>query len=104
MAEVAERKPVGAGAPTMLERIFNDGRLVRDEHQAAGARRMLHGFVDEAAALGSSVDGGAKRALAARIAALDVLIARQVNLVLHHEKFQRPGGQLAEPRQARRRE
>ena len=41
MAEVAEHKPVGAGAPTMLERIFNDGRLVRDEHQAAGARRMF---------------------------------------------------------------
>ena len=88
MAEVAEHKPVGAGVPTMLERIFNDGRLVRDEHQAAGARRMLHGFVAEAAALGASADGGAKRALAARIAALDVLIARQVNQVLHHEKFQ----------------
>ena len=88
MAELAQDS-AGAAAPTILERIFNDGRLVRDEHQAAGARLMLHGFVEEATKAGVVVDGSAKRALAARIAALDVLISAQLNQVLHHEKFQR---------------
>lgn len=89
LAEVAQDRPAGPAAPTILDRIFNDGRLVRDAHQADGARMMLHGFVQQATALGVAVDGGAKQALAARIAALDLLIAQQVNAVLHHEKFQR---------------
>ena len=76
-------------APTILERIFDDGRLVRDEHQVDGARRMLRGFVEEATKAGVQVDGSAKRALASRIVALDQLISEQVNQVLHNEKFQR---------------
>ena len=78
-----------AAAPTILDRIFDDGRLVRDEHQVDGARRMLHGFIEEATKAGVQVDGSAKRALAARIVALDKLISEQVNQVLHEEKFQR---------------
>ena len=76
-------------APSILERIFDDGRLVRDEHQVDSARRMLHGFIEEATKAGVQIQGGAKQALAARIAALDRLISQQVNEVLHHDKFQR---------------
>ena len=76
-------------APSILERIFDDGRLVRDEHQVDNARRMLHGFIEEATKAGVQIQGGAKQALAARIAALDRLISEQVNEVLHHDKFQR---------------
>ena len=75
-------------APSILERIFDDGRLVRDEHQVDSARRMLHGFIEEATKAGVQVEGGAKQALAARIAALDRLISQQVNQVLHDDKFQ----------------
>ena len=74
---------------TILERIFDDGRLVRDEHQVDGARSMLHGFIEEATKAGVQVDGTAKRALAARIVALDRLISQQVNEVLHNESFQK---------------
>ena len=74
---------------TILERIFDDGRLVRDEHQVDGARSMLHGFIEEATKAGVQVDGTAKRALAARIVALDRLISQQVNQVIHHPKFQK---------------
>ena len=56
-------------APSILERIFDDGRLVRDEHQVDSARRMLHGFIEEATKAGVQIEGGAKQALAARIAA-----------------------------------
>ena len=72
---------------TILDQIFQEGRLVRDEHQADGARSMLKGFIEEAAKLGQ-VDGNAKRMLAERIAALDGLITDQVNEILHNEKFQ----------------
>lgn len=72
---------------TILDQIFQEGRLVRDEHQADGARSMLKGFIEEAAKLGQ-VDGNAKRMLAERIAALDGLITDQVNEILHNDKFQ----------------
>ncbi|MCY3811464.1 MAG: type VI secretion system contractile sheath large subunit [Gammaproteobacteria bacterium] len=87
--ERTEASAAGAAAPTVLERIFEDGRLVRDEHQVDSARRMLQGFVEEATKAGVQLDGSAKRALATRIVALDKLISEQVNQVLHDEKFQR---------------
>ena len=90
MADEQESAASGeAAASTVLDRIFDDGRLVRDEHQVDGARRMLHGFIEEATKAGVQVEGSAKRALAARIVALDKLISEQVNQVLHNEKFQR---------------
>ena len=90
MADTAQKDAAPGGAPgTILERIFEDGRLVRDEHQVDSARSMLHGFIEEATKAGVKVDGTAKRALAARIAALDRLISQQVNEVLHVEKFQK---------------
>lgn len=74
---------------TILDQIFQEGRLVRDEHQVDGARAMLAGFIEEASKAGVQVDGNAKRLLAERIAALDRLITAQVNQVLHHDKFQK---------------
>ena len=79
----------GVGSGTLLDQIFADGRLVRDAHQVDGARSMLQGFLEEATKAGVRTDGGAKRAIAERIAALDRLISAQVNEVLHHEKFQK---------------
>ncbi len=89
MADDARQAAVPGVEPgTILEQIFDDGRLVRDAHQVDGARGMLEGFLEEATKAGVSVDGGAKRAIAERIAALDRLISAQVNEVLHHDKFQ----------------
>ena len=74
---------------SLLGQIFEDGRLVRDEHQVASARNMLEGFLEEATKAGVRVDGSAKRAISDRIAAIDKLISAQVNEVLHHPSFQR---------------
>lgn len=79
----------GVEQGTLLDQIFDEGRMVRDAHQVDSARSMLQGFLEEATKAGVSVDGGAKRAIAERIAALDRLITAQVNEVLHHEKFQK---------------
>ena len=79
----------GVAPESLLGQIFDDGRLVRDAHQVDGARHMLKGFLDQAAKVGTRVEGGAKRAIAERLVAIDKLIAAQVNEVLHDEKFQR---------------
>lgn len=85
----AQRAPMPGVEPgTTLDRIFDQGRLVRDAHQIDNARSMLDGFLQEAVQAGRSVDGSAKRAIAERIAAIDRLVSAQVNEVLHHPKFQ----------------
>ena len=89
MAEVQQEGEVAAGEPTILDQIFDEGRLARDEHQVEGARNMLAGFIEEATKAEVKLDGSAKRAIAERIAALDRLISAQVNEVLHHPKFQK---------------
>ena len=87
MAEV-EQMPGGVEADSILGRIFDEGRLVRHEHQVDAARSMLAGFLEEATKAGTALDGSAKRAVAERIAAIDRIISAQVNEVLHHPKFQ----------------
>ena len=74
---------------SILERIFEQGRLVRDEHQTDSAKDMLRGFLDEATRAGVQLDGTSRKAIAERIAAIDVLISAQVNEVLHAPAFQR---------------
>ena len=90
MADSAKTSGAGAEAApdSILDQIFEEGRLVRDANQADMARNMLQGFLEEAARAGTRVDGGAKRLIAERLVALDRLISAQVNHVLHHEKFQ----------------
>ncbi len=88
MAEEQKQQAQQEQPDTILDQIFQEGRLVRDEHQIDGARSMLQGFIEEAAKAGTTVDGNAKRMLTERIAALDQLIAAQVNEVLHEDKFQ----------------
>lgn len=90
MADEGRQAAVAGAEPgSILEQIFDDGRLVRDAHQVDGARGMLQGFIEEATKAGVRVDGSAKRAIAERIVALDRLISAQVNEVLHHPKFQK---------------
>ena len=91
MAESAQAGGASQGAPenSVLERIFDQGKLVRGEHQVASARDMLTGFLEEAAKAGTRIDGTAKRTVAERIRDLDALISEQVNQVIHHPKFQK---------------
>ncbi len=88
MAEVEHAGGAAEQQDTILDRILDEGRMARDKHQVEGARNMLAGFIEEATKAGASIEGGAKRAIAERIAALDQLISAQVNQVLHNDKFQ----------------
>ena len=89
MANGTQQSASGVAPDSLLGQIFEDGRLVRDAHQIDSARNMLDGFLKEATKAGTRVDGGAKRAIAERIAAIDKLISQQVNQVLHNPKFQK---------------
>ena len=89
MADSTQTAAAEAAPDSILDQIFEEGRLVRDANQADMARNMLQGFLEEAAKAGTRVDGGAKRLIAERLVALDRLITAQVNHVLHHEKFQK---------------
>lgn len=88
MAEADQSQIRGVEPDSILDRIFDEGRLVRHEHQIDAARAMLEGFLEEAVQAGTAVSGSAKRAVAERIAAIDRLVSAQVNEVLHHDKFQ----------------
>ncbi len=89
MADALQASVPGVAQGTLLDQIFDEGRMVRDTHQVDRARMMLQGFLEEATKAGTTLDGDAKRVIAERIAALDRLIAAQVNEVLHHSKFQK---------------
>ena len=84
-----QQKAATEGARGILDRVLDEGRLARDEHQVDAARGMLKGFIEEAGKAGEQIDGTAKKALAARIVAIDQLISKQINRVLHHERFQK---------------
>lgn len=88
MAEADRTIAPGVEPDSILDQIFDEGRLVRNEHQVDAARSMLEGFLEEATKAGSAVSGSAKRAVAERMAAIDSLVSAQVNEVLHHPKFQ----------------
>ncbi len=88
MAEQTQAAQAAEEEGSILDQIFHEGRMVRDEHQQDNARNMLQGFIQEATKAGVQVDGSAKRAIAERIEALDKLISSQVNAVLHDKKFQ----------------
>ena len=89
MADSTQTAAAEAAPDSILDQIFEEGRLVRDANQADMARNMLQGFLEEAAKAGTRVDGGAKRLIAERLVAIDRLITAQVNHVLHNEKFQK---------------
>ena len=72
---------------SVLDRIFTEGRLVRDAHQTDGAREMLTDFIAEIGKEGVA-SKSVKKTIAERIAAIDKLISAQVNHVLHEPKFQ----------------
>ena len=89
MAEQQTQAGAASADGSILDQVFEEGRLARDEHQRDGARHMLQGFIEEATKAGTTIEGSAKRAIAERIAALDQLIASQVTEVLHLPNFQK---------------
>jgi type VI secretion system protein ImpC len=88
-ASTAEAAP--ATELTLLDRIFEEGRLTRDSSldARAKARSMIGEFVDRVVAQSSTTSLDVTQRIVDCIADLDDLISAQLNEVLHHEDCQK---------------
>jgi len=76
-------------ATPLLDQIVSEGRFQRDEATHARGRDLVKEFVTEVLEGHMSLTRDAESSIQARIAQLDQLISRQLNLVLHHPSFQK---------------
>jgi type VI secretion system protein ImpC len=73
----------------ILTRILDEGRLGRDEVQAARAKDMIAEFVQSCMEGQMVLTRDVETSIDARIAEIDRLLSAQLNEILHHEEFQR---------------
>ncbi|OQY08400.1 MAG: EvpB family type VI secretion protein [Desulfobacteraceae bacterium 4572_123] len=83
--EVTEEK-------TLLDQILDEGRLVRDESQRAGAKDLIGEFVGQIMEGTMTVSKDTESMINSRIAQIDKLISSQLNEVMHHPDFQKLEG------------
>ena len=83
--EVAEEK-------NLLDQILDEGKLVRDESQRAGARDLISEFVGQIMEGTMTVSKDTEAMINARIAQIDHLISGQLNEVMHNPEFQKLEG------------
>lgn len=76
----------------LLDRILDEGKLVRDESQRAGARDLISEFVGQIMEGTMTVSKDTEAMINARIAQIDRLISDQLNEVMHNPEFQKLEG------------
>ena len=96
---MAEKKPNGQAqaAPaeaaaqegSLLDRILEEGRLVRKADQRESARDLIGEFVKQVMAGEMVVSKDTELMINSRIAQIDRLISKQLNEVMHHPEFQK---------------
>ena len=90
MALEPQASSAAATPVTLLDRILDEGRLVRDPDPKAplAARGLIEEFVDRVVEQGGTTSLDVTQRIQDCIAHLDKLISAQLNEVLHHEDFQ----------------
>lgn len=78
--------------PGLLDRIIDEGRMVRDESQKGWARDIIGEFVRQVMEGTMVVSKNTELMITSRIAQLDRLISLQLNEVVHHPEFQKLEG------------
>lgn len=73
----------------LLERMITETRIGRDDEQRTQSRQQIATLVDQVMQGTVRVSKGLEAAISERITALDELISRQLNAIMHHEDFQR---------------
>jgi type VI secretion system protein ImpC len=93
MAETSTQSEAQAGAAveerSLLDNIIAEGRLGRDDSERARAKDLIGAFVHEILQGSMLVAKDTEAMISARIAAIDELLTRQMNEILHHPDFQR---------------
>lgn len=74
---------------SLLDQIVDTGIRPRDDAGRERATDLVRAFVDQLVAPGQVVAKGVTETINARIAAIDEVISRQVDQIMHHEDFQR---------------
>jgi type VI secretion system protein ImpC len=71
-----------------VDRLLNEGKMVRDDSQLVHARSLVGEFATQALDEGMTVSDDVVAAIKTRIAQIDQLISDQTNAILHHPEFQ----------------
>src|SRR3954462_13194837 len=74
---------------SLLDQIISQGRMARDDEQRALAKDLIGTFVDQVMAGSMKVSKDTQAMINARISAIDLLISKQLNAIIHNEEFQK---------------
>jgi type VI secretion system protein ImpC len=88
--KIAELEELDAGG--VLDQMLSTGIKPRGEAATERAQDLVKTFVGELLDPSMVVDKGFTRTVNARIAAIDEILSKQVNEILHHEEFQKLEG------------
>lgn len=77
------------GQEDLLSKILSEGRLARTDDQEAQAKDMISEFVQQVMQGQLTVSRDMEATINARIAAIDRMVSKQLNEVMHHEDFQK---------------
>jgi type VI secretion system protein ImpC len=84
-AKPAESKEV---KEVTVDRILNEGKMIRDDSQLVHAKSLVNEFATQALDEGMTVSDDVVTAIKTRIAQVDELIGNQLNQILHHPEYQ----------------
>lgn len=88
MKEQADATPAGAAETSLLDKVIQEGNMVKDESQIPYARDLVGEFVTQVLDEGMVVSADTMAAIEKRIAQIDELLTNQLNEVIHAEAFQ----------------
>jgi type VI secretion system protein ImpC len=71
-----------------VDRILNEGKMIRDDSQMVHAKSLVNEFATQALDEGMTVSDDVVTAIKTRIAQVDELIGNQLNQILHHPEYQ----------------
>ena len=82
----------GNGNLTLLDRIVQEGRMIKDETQRGYARDLVAEFATQVLDEGMTISKDTNAMLKARVAQIDELISKQLNEIMHAPEFQKLEG------------
>jgi len=71
-----------------VDRILNEGKMIRDDSQLVHAKSLVNEFATQALDEGMTVSDDVVTSIKTRIAQVDQLISDQLNAILHHPEYQ----------------
>jgi len=80
------------GETPLLDQIVSEGRFQQDASMQARGRDLVKEFVAQVLKGHMSITRDAESSIQARIAQIDQLLSKQLNLILHHPSFQKLEG------------